>query len=153
MPYPNTQNTTPTRQSRNQGQRQETDFLSEIERFDKLNKNTVGLILKNLEQKGDYNEYIDNIRTYVDAVAKKISSSQLRNIFSRIKKIKEYKELYLIRPKLAYLSGRASEREMKRLLFLLDHLIKEVNDNNKLEEFKNFFEAVIAYHKYFGGKD
>ena len=153
MPNPTQQRTHRPQPNRNPGQGKIIDYIAELKDNQRIGVSAFDAILKPLNDKGNYNEYIECIERYVKKDSKKISSSQLRNIFSRIKKIKEFKELYLIRPKLAYLSGRATEQEMKRLLFLFDHLIKEVNDNKKLEEFKNFFEAIIAYHKYFGGKD
>lgn len=153
MPNPTQQRSQRPQPSRNTGQAKTIDYIAELKDSQRIGARAFDAILKPLNDKGNYNEYIECVKRYVEKDSRKISSSQLRNIFSRIKKIKEFKELYLIRPKLAYLSGRASEMEMKRLLSLLDYLIKEVDNNKKLEEFKNFFEAIIAYHKYYGGKD
>ena len=81
-----------------------------------------------------------------------ISSSQLRNIFSRVKRVEKISELYTLRPKLAYVYGRPSTKEeMKKLIVLLDDQIKKVKNEKQLEKFKSFFEAIIAYHKFYGG--
>lgn len=81
-----------------------------------------------------------------------ISSSQLRNIYSKIRKVNKIPELYLIRPKLAYVYGRPNTKlEMQKLLILIDDLIRNVKNENQLKKFKEFFEAVIAYHKFYGG--
>ena len=108
------------------------------------------------ESKSDNNAYIKRIKTYVQNNKSGITTSQLRNVFSKVKNINDWSELYTLRPKLAYVSGRADKDEMKTLLFLLDELLIKVSEQKQLEQlkqFKNFFEAVIAYHKYFGGKD
>lgn len=83
-----------------------------------------------------------------------ISSSQLRNIFSRVKRVETINELYSLRPKLAYVYGRPNTKdEMKKLIVLLDDQIKKVKDKKHLEKFKSFFEAIIAYHKFYGGSN
>ena len=108
------------------------------------------------ESKSDNNAYIKRIKTYVQNNKSGITTSQLRNVFSKVKNINDCSELYTLRPKLAYVSGRADKDEMKTLLFLLDELLIKVSEQKQLEQlkqFKNFFEAIIAYHKYFGGKD
>ena len=105
------------------------------------------------QEKDDYNVYIGKVKAYVKANARGITTSQIRNIFSKVKNIVDYTEIYTLRPKLAYVSGRAEKDEMRTLLFLLDALITKVTDKKKLDQFKAFFESVIAYHKYFGGKE
>jgi CRISPR type III-A-associated protein Csm2 len=83
-----------------------------------------------------------------------ISSSQLRNIFSRVKRVEKISELYSLRPKLAYVYGRPNTKdEMKKLIVLLDDQIKKVKNEKQLEKFKSFFEAIIAYHKFYGGSN
>ena len=115
-----------------------------------------------IEDRKNENEYLDNVKELVRKFLEMgdrnknngISSSQLRNVFSRVKKSKTPKQLYLLRPKLAYIHGRPNtKRGMQKLIDILDEQIKNVNDEEKLEQFQNFFESVIAYHKYLGGKD
>lgn len=106
-----------------------------------------------ISQKESYNEYIDAIKKYVAGKYRGWSASQLRNVFTQVKTMKEYSELCLVRPKLAYASGRTDSSELKELLLLLDDVIKKVNSNDQLREFKSFFESIIAYHKYYGGKE
>lgn len=108
------------------------------------------------ESKSDSNAYIEKIKKYVQNNRGGITTAQLRNVFSKVKNLGDCSELYTLRPKLAYVSGRAEKDEMKTLLFLLDELLVKVSEKKQpeqLKQFKNFFEAVIAYHKYFGGKD
>lgn len=101
----------------------------------------------------DYNAYIEKVKDYVGKTdIKEINSSQLRNIFSRVKYISKKEDLFRLRPQLAYAGGRAEKKAMKKLVFLLDDLIKSVASQEDLKEFKSFFEAVIAYHKYFNSE-
>lgn len=104
-----------------------------------------------------YNEVVDNLKRYLNEPIdnrgnkrySKITSSQLRNVFLLVKRCKEPKELVHIRPKLAYIGGRAENNETKEIVFLLEELVKEVDNVEKLKNLQSFFEAIIAYHKYF----
>ena len=85
---------------------------------------------------------------------KPISTSQIRGIFNTVKRLSDNfeeskKDLNLLRPKLAYQKGRFEVLEP--LTNVLIELIKKVNDNKTLEGFKEFFEAILAYHKASGG--
>lgn len=102
----------------------------------------------------NYNHFIDNLKKYVERNSKQITTSQLRNIFARVKQAKSAEEAWHLRPQLAYAAGRNEQRAMKELVFLLDQLLCEIgpNDTVRLKNFQDFFEAIIAYHKYFGGK-
>lgn len=105
------------------------------------------------------NEFIDAVKNKVESNKEKITTSQLRNIFSTIKSL-EYSEknktkINLLRVKFAYISGRSDKREMnemKNLCEFLDKLILQIKDEKSWKEFKDFFEAIIAYHKFYGGK-
>ena len=85
---------------------------------------------------------------------KSISTSQIRGIFNEVKRLPDKFEkckinLNLLRPKLAYQKGRFDELEP--LTRVLIHLIKNVKNDATLKGFKEFFEAIIAYHKAAGG--
>jgi len=99
-----------------------------------------------------------------------IKTNQIRNVFGAIKRVemewtKEKKkekpnfskierELELLKPRLAY---AARHDEVKPLKKVLDKAIDGVkNSNNKQESFENFLrfvESIVAYHKFYGGKD
>ena len=111
----------------------------------------VALILNPL--KGDYNEYIERVKAFVEERAKQITTSQLRNIFTRVRSAKRPADLYVLRPRLAYVAGRSDREEMRELVVLLDDLIREVKEEAQVADFRNFFEAVIAYHKYYNPKE
>ncbi len=102
-----------------------------------------------MHKSGD-NDLIEKVKKFVEANYRDITTSQLRNIYSQVKKA-SLQDLPLIRPKLAYIAGRTDtkKRGMHRLIDLLDELIQKVNDEEKLVGFKTFFESVLAYHKYY----
>lgn len=104
-------------------------------------------------QQGRYNQFVQNLKSYVEQNVQSITSAQLRNVYALIREKNDEEKLPHIRPKLAYVAGRADKDEMRTLIYLLDLLIVRVDDKKKMKNFKSFFESVIAYHKYFGGKD
>ena len=132
---------------------------SELIALDHRMDDYVALILGDTKLSGDgYNDYIDRVKRFMchKQNYKKMTTSQLRNIFARVQKIesKRYYKLYLLRPKLAFIAGRSdTTNQMKTMIFLLDQLISNVDSPEKLEQFQAFYEAVIAYHKYYGGKE
>lgn len=94
---------------------------------------------------------------------KKISSSQLRNIYGEIIriKLKGYKkmetEFLLLKPKIAYNASRLNNDSAKNHFknFMTNSLFKAmdaVSDERTFLNFQKFFEAILAYHKYHGGK-
>jgi CRISPR-associated protein Csm2 len=95
-----------------------------------------------------YEKYLNDIKSYVRARVRKITTHQLRNIFSRVKRARRPHDLAILRPQLAYIAGRAEHEEMRELVQLLDDLIRRV-DEKTLEGFKHFYEAIIAYHKFY----
>jgi CRISPR-associated protein Csm2 len=95
-----------------------------------------------------------------------VTTSQLRNIFSEVKRIEVrldvdnswQTDLIMLRPKIAYNTARTLQRtrnsRMKELREVLENALKEVkNDKKNFERFAKFFEGIIAYHKVYGGKD
>ena len=108
-----------------------------------------------LKTERDENKFIDKLKEFMERNANQISTSQLRNVFSKIKNLdtSNFNEVYSLRPKLAYVYGRSDSYGMKKILLLLDDKIKEIKSREELEQFKNFFESVIAYHKFYGGKN
>lgn len=100
------------------------------------------------------------------AKEKKITTSQLRNVFSDISRIRmEWKfgeleeerlpgELLLLKPKLAYAAGR--HKNVKKLKQELESAIDAVVKSSDVKaagnNFFRFVESIVAYHKYYGGK-
>ena len=78
-------------------------------------------------------------------------TSQIRNVFDRVKRM-EYDEynVPLLRAKLFYVAGR--HNEMSPLKDVLSDALKLIDGREKFDRFKDFFEAIVAYHKYYGGE-
>lgn len=99
---------------------------------------------------------------------KAVTTSQLRNIFSEVKRIdvrlkddtafeKNQSEIHLLRPKIAYNTARvlSSRRDSNMQVFreILDKAILSISERKHFNHFSQFLEGVIAYHKVYGAKD
>ncbi|HOK27276.1 MAG TPA: type III-A CRISPR-associated protein Csm2 [Bacteroidales bacterium] len=99
---------------------------------------------------------------------KPMSTSQLRKFFGALKRIQadfeRFKdEIPLLQPKLAYVAGKDKDKggthdkvpKTKIWDFYneISPLISEINgDEKKFKNFVSIVEAIIAYHKFFGGE-
>lgn len=89
-----------------------------------------------------------------------LTNSKIRSIYGEIKRIqmgdfeKEKVSFYLLKPKVAYALGRDPRNE-GLILFkkIFDNCYSFVSDSKSFINFCNFLEAILAYHKAFGGKD
>lgn len=130
---------------------------SEEEKFENNCKQAFGENYKKYFLNPDnlsYDDYIQKLKDFIKYKAQNISTSQIRNIFTIIKKEQELDGLKRIRPKLAYTYGRAEKnKSLKELIFLMDSQIQGLNDQTEIPKLKDFFEAIVAYHKYYGGKE
>lgn len=92
--------------------------------------------------------------------ATKLSTSQLRDFFGAARTIqqqgfespKSRRQFILLLPKLKYAAKRANAKGMDGLRDVLSAGIKFVgNDSSNFQRFMEFFEAILAYHKAYGG--
>ena len=115
------------------------------------------------QQKVDISEIIENggeplviaAEDLGRKLARDLKTSQIRKIYSAVKKIEQsgfdQNQLILLKPKLAYASAR--NKPVERLRDTLTEAIDQVgNDTQKFQNFVSFFEAILAYHKAFGGE-
>jgi CRISPR-associated protein Csm2 len=94
-------------------------------------------------------------------MAKKgLTNSKIRSIYGEIKRIqmsefeKEKSAFILLKPKVAYALGRDANNEgLKLFKEIFDLSSTDVTDQKSYQNFCNFMEAILAYHKAFGGKD
>lgn len=107
---------------------------------------------------GNMEKLVENAKKFGKHLEEnKLTTSQIRKIFSDIKKLKSYEknksELILLRPKLAYIAGRHGRRAkgVKDLQEVIDACVKQIKDDSSFKNFQSFFEAILAYHKYYGG--
>ena len=157
-------------QSDNSLQRDEKQFIKNFEKY--WGKDYLNLILSlgSIKNADEYNNLIDNIKKFISDKRefynnkkkrveeaklpryKNITTSQIRNVLTKIKPIDEPKQIIKIRPVLAYTAGRATNDEIKEIMFLFEQLVKKIKTKEHLESFKDFVEAIISYHRYLGGK-
>jgi CRISPR-associated protein Csm2 len=132
----------------------ETKTFAELaQKADNFFKNGLKSELLKFKQSDKIDAIFEKTEDFVEEYGKDVSTHQLRNIFQEIKKAKDVASLKLIRPNLAYIAGRLDNKLRKARAFVafLDSLIKEVKDETTLENFKDFMEAIVAYHKFFYG--
>jgi len=101
------------------------------------------------------------------ALATQVTSNQIRNIFGTARQIElrwendpigAYRDAVLLRPKIGYLAKRERGRGMADLEDVLIPALEEVSRGTgdrerhiRYKRFVEFFEAIVAYHKKFGG--
>ena len=101
------------------------------------------------------------------AIARQVTTSQLRNVFGTARQIQlrwhnnpqaAYRDAVLLRPKLGYFAKRERGRGMEDLKRVLVPALEVMSQGKNLEErqkrfnhFVDFFEAIVAYHKAYGG--
>lgn len=146
-------------QSRNKNKKQENN--SEIDK-----------IIKKIENVASFSKIKPKVYAgengYAAIIAKelkKLNSNQLRKFFGAVRNIEKKNEewsdiepeLYLLKPKLAISLGRNLIPEdffkvMNACLNKIDVGETDDDDDEKKENFNNFvkfFEAIVAYHKYY----
>lgn len=88
---------------------------------------------------------------------KGVSVTQLRKIYNEIRNIKVDDEdcffkTIMLKSKMAYTAGRF--RALKDFYEIVKEFIDRINgDISRLKRFKQFFEAVIAYNRYYSEKE
>ncbi len=84
-----------------------------------------------------------------------VTTSQIRNILDKIQRMREFNrhEVNLLRPLLAYAAGRHDKTKLPELQRNCDNAIKEIKTEEHFKNFRNFFEAIVAYHRCAGGKE
>lgn len=92
-----------------------------------------------------------------------LTTNQIRNFFGEVKRIqaktyeKEKSAFLLIRPKLAYAEARALQKSGKSRITdfrqVMERAHAAVNNEQQFQNFVDFLEAVLAFHKFYGGRD
>jgi CRISPR-associated protein Csm2 len=98
----------------------------------------------------------------------RLSTSQIRNVYGMVKQMElngfKLNKFVMLKPKLAYAAARvttvpakfAAARFAKVLTLAIDEVMESKSDqeaSDKFENFVDFFEAILAYHKAAGGKN
>ena len=133
----------------------------------------------NLIITGETSEAIQTMIEVAESIgrhlAKSVTTSQIRNIFGAVRTIEQdvktleddqplpiqvQRDLQMLLPKLAYQYGRVQGREddpqkaaMGALTGILSEAIALVgSDVRRFRNFMDFFEAILAYHRRYGGR-
>jgi len=93
----------------------------------------------------------------------RLKTSQIRKFLDAVNEIKSKSvqqatddaffrsECMLLKPKLAYAAGR--QDEVKPLMSVLVSCIDRVYKKSDFSNFYRFVEAIMAYHRFHGGRD
>ena len=107
-------------------------------------------------------EHADNqtVKTIIDSTIKMMSEvkhgityTQLRKVYLLFKISNlDFKQLQLIRPKLAYIKARLDKEEGKKLIELIDDFITKINTDvdksqKQIENLVEFMQSIVAYRK------
>lgn len=91
---------------------------------------------------------------------KKLTNAKIRNVYGEIKRIQTggfdnlKASFFLLKPKMAYAVGRDKEN-IGLLLFqrIFNECFTLIKSKEHYQNFCNLIEAILAYHKAFGGKE
>ncbi len=100
-------------------------------------------------------------------LSKPLSTAQIRALFGEVRQIqgqmsiehkKAWRRLHLLKPKIAYRARRSQGQGVIMLADVLvpalDEVLKAKDEPTQKMYFKNFvefFESILAYHRYHGG--
>lgn len=90
----------------------------------------------------------DDIAKFIKENHTMITTTQLRNIYSRVVDADSVQEVKMLRPNLVYIAARQG-KGVEPIISFFNQLIKEINDEEQLKSFKKVMEAVVAYHKFY----
>jgi CRISPR type III-A-associated protein Csm2 len=88
------------------------------------------------------------LENFTQKMSSGLTTSQLRNVYSKILEAASPVELHLLRPNLAYVAARNDKQEAKKVMAFVDYLIQQVDSPEKQKSFNKVLEAIVAYHKY-----
>ena len=114
-------------------------------------------------------------KTGKNLAEQKLTTSQIRNVYGTVRQIqlrwdtnpeKSYREAVLLRPKMAYFAEKEKKSKgggsigMETLQVILEPGIRLLSEQNLTDDqrkqrfnyFTDFFEAIVAYHRKYGGK-
>lgn len=90
----------------------------------------------------------DDIAKFIKENHTMITTTQLRNIYSRVIDADSVQEVKMLRPNLVYIAARQG-KGVEPIISFFNQLIKGINDEEQLKSFKKVMEAVVAYHKFY----
>lgn len=136
-------------QNQNNGPNEINEIINKINKLEKL----ADMSVKDFADEGGY----------ADTVAKnsrKLNTNQLRKFFGAVRLMEQKEtwdeiepEFYLLKPRLAVSAGRKNiPKDFYNLMMATMRKVDIGSEEEKLKGFKNFvdfFEAIVAYHKFY----
>jgi len=116
----------------------------------------------------DYKQMVDDAYKIGKTVArgnKEVSHTSLRNVHSEIVRIKSLiqdedneqnakSRINLLKPKVSYLRAKARRNNTEGLIIMektIDACVNKITDKEDILKFKDFYDAILMYHKAEGG--
>jgi|JI7StandDraft_1071085.scaffolds.fasta_scaffold08615_6 CRISPR type III-A-associated protein Csm2 len=96
-------------------------------------------------------DLINAIKGLAEHDCKELKAHQLRRLYDEVRKKSEPNEIQLLRAKFAYAMARQTSNRSKAVIAFFDTIMEKVSTKEHVSEFKMFFEAVVAYHKFHHG--
>ncbi len=132
--------------------------------------NNLNDVLRRIIVDGDAEELVKFAEQKGEELSKELKASQIRKFFAEVRRLGDearvsqqsadldriYRRLTLLRPKLAYQAARqiAGVRKLQEVLDPAIQLVTADRSNpQRLTRFVELFEAMLAYHKFYGGQD
>lgn len=113
-------------------------------------------------EKGIDNTFIKWADHFGQGIARSVTTSQIRNIYGTVKKMEmaielDLPELLLLKPRIKYATQRDKRLDelAGQLIGAIDAVDAAPDPKQQRERFRRFcqgFEAILAYHRAYGGK-
>ncbi len=152
----------------------EATIKSQVNKAEKKFRDSIKEIVKEIIEDGN-SEKLVIISEEIGIILKEhnVTNTKIRNIFEYAKSTyvatkmdtnknlspEEITRINLLSPKIAYIKSREkgnTAQTLETLKMLFDECIASINKNPEKKRFQRFmdmFEATLAYHKYYGGKN
>jgi CRISPR type III-A-associated protein Csm2 len=98
-------------------------------------------------------QIINCVEKTMKEYAKKITYTQLRNIYGLIRDVKTVVDIHKVRPKIAYIQARLDNDEAKQITEFIMDIIKLIKENEQIIPFKELMETMVAFHKQYNTKN
>lgn len=128
-------------------------------------KESLKVIYNNADSLKDLLEHIDK---FAQKLTKNVKTTQIRKFYDKLRSLEQKLEksklssqkkeelneqvrigVLSLKPLLAYAVGR--NKQLRNLVDVLNVAIDKVKDYDDFKKFVEFFQTIVAYHKYHGG--
>ncbi len=119
-------------------------------------------VLARIIVEGDAEALVKRAEELGRGLAQPLSTSQIRSLFTEVRQIEAQwrhsperasRRLTLLKPKMAYRARKETGQGVQALVDVLTPCVDLVQgDAARFTRFVEFFEAILAYHKAYGGR-